>query len=454
MYEFFVNSFRYFFAFYIVYFLWQGVCFVLIERGKISKSKKLPVIKQQITIVFIHIKAFAILAFQGSESGSMFNGAGVVFSTTPLLIGGSWLVLFALSLLLQNKFYKNSCPLIWNGLFFLTSVSLIILTRLEIGLASRQSLWLLVALTASMILPLFIYFVPKLERLELLYLFAGLGLLLSTFVFGTEDFGAMRWIQIGGFTFSPAELVSFSYIFYLASVFRKKLTFKQLIFPSLMAVAHVVILVAQVNLGGALIFFMSYMIIMYTATGRELLFLAGIALFIAGAFVAYELFAHVQIRVAIWRNPWADAHGIGYQIIQSLFAIGTWGAFGSGLTLGLPHAVPVVARDMTFAAIAEELGAIFAMGLIGVYIMIFYRGVHIALRCKRRYYSLLAVGFTGVIAFQTFLIIGGTINLIPLTGVTLPLISYGGSSLVMTIIKISMLQWIFNFYENEENEMI
>ena len=439
MFELFVIAARYFFVFYIAYFLWQGVCYILIERGKLNKDKKIPIIKQKITIIFIHVKAFLILAYSG--------GPYLIFNITTLTVGIIWMLFFLIFYWLVKKFYKNSCPLIWNGLFFLTCISAITLMRLSPSLAHRQLLWLVVAFSTMLVLPIIVRILPKLEKLELIYLVGGLGLLSSTFVFGSEEFGSLRWIQIGNFGFSPAELVSFSYILYLASVFRKKMEFKQLIFPSAMAVVHVVILVAQRNLGAALIFFMSYMIIMYVATGRELLFLLGLALFALGSVVAYHLFGHVQVRVAIWQNPWADVHGTGYQIVQSLFAIGTWGPFGSGLTLGLPFTVPVVARDLTFAAIVEEFGLIFACGLIGVYIMIFYRGVHIALRCKRRYYSLIAVGFTGVLAFQTFLIIGGTIGLVPLTGVTMPFVSYGGSSLFVSTIMIGMLQWIFSYYE-------
>jgi len=168
--------------------------------------------------------------------------------------------------------------------------------------------------------------------------------------------------------------------------------------------------------------------------------------------VAYRLFGHVRIRIAIWQDPWADVHGIGHQVVQSLFAISTWGLLGSGLTLGMPNRIPVVARDMMFAAICEELGSLFGIGIIGVYIMIFYRGAHIALRCKRKYYSLLAVGFTSMMAFQTFLILGGTINLIPLTGVTLPFVSYGGSSVLVSSLMIGIIQWIFMYYSESADD--
>lgn len=436
MLEFLIIAFRYFFVFYIIYFLWQAVCYILIERNRLNKDKNIPIIKQRITIAFIHIKSFFILS-----GGTNIN---------IILYGALWLILFVLFTTFAKKIYKNSCPLIWNGMFFLTSIGSIILFRLNYSLAIMQLTWLFISCIVLSILPIGIQILPKLEKLQTVYLLVGISLLSSTFIVGTEEFGSLRFIRIGEFGFSPAELVSFTYILYLATAFRKKLTFKNLIFPSCMAAMHIAILSLQRNLGGALIFFVSYMVIMYISTGRVILFGIGITLFSIASTLAYHLFWHVQVRVAVWQNPWADVHGIGYQIIQSLFSIGTWGAFGIGLTRGIPNTVPVVTRDLTFAAVAEEFGIIFALGIICIYIMLFYRGVNVALRCKRRYYSLIAIGFTCVLTFQTILIIGGTINLIPLTGVTLPFISYGGTSLLTSVVMIGMVQWIFSYYENLE----
>ena len=462
MFELLVNVSRYFFVFYVAYFLYQGAIYVLIERGKLDKESYLPIRKQQITIVFMHIKSFLILGYAQRNFdtsgllGGGFLGMGItemefydsitsgnfLFNVTTLAIGSVWLVLFLVYSILIKKIFVNTCPLIWNGVFFLTSISLIILRRLSPYLSERQILWFFVSFGVMLFIPLAIVILRKLENFTYVYLIVGLGLLLSTFVFGTEEFGSARWIQIGSFSFQPSELVNFLYVFYLASVFRKRLSFQQLIIPSLFAVGFVVLLVAQRNLGAALIFFMTYMIIMYVSTGKLWLFGVGMLLFVIGSMIAYRYFGHIQVRVAIWQDPWADVHGTGHQIVQAFFAMGTWGIFGSGLTRGLPGLVPVVARDLPFAAITEEFGMIFAIALIGVYIMIFYRGVHIALRADRRYYSLLAVGFTGMLAFQTFLIMGGTIGFVPLTGVTLIFVSYGGSSVLVSTMMIGIIQWV------------
>lgn len=440
MFELLIILSRYFFIFYIFYFLWQSLCYIMVERDLIIMDKNVPILKQRITIIFMHVKAFLILSYIPNT---------FTFNTDILITGGLWLVFFLSSNFLIRRLYKNSCPLIWNNVFFLMSVGIIILNRLSPTLAQQQIIWFVVSFIVMLIIPVVILVIPKFERLEIIYLIIGIGLLCSTFIFGSEVFGSTRWIQIGRIGFQPSEIVMFLFIFYLASVFRKKLTFKQIIFPSCMGALHVLILVLQRNLGGALIFFMTFMIIMYISTGRESLFALGILLAILGSIISYHLFSHVRIRVEIWQNPWEDVHGTGNQIVQSLFALGTWGMFGSGLTLGLPGFVPVVARDLPFVAIAEEFGGLFAIGIIFVYLTIFYRGLHIALRCKRRYYSLLAIGFTGALAFQTFLIIGGTIKLIPLTGVTLPFVSYGGSSIFVSTMMIGIIQWIFMYYEKE-----
>jgi len=218
----------------------------------------------------------------------------------------------------------------------------------------------------------------------------------------------------------------------------------------------VFLLVLQKDLGSALIFFMTYMVMLYIATSNEFLFLLGMGAASGAALVAYKLFSHVRVRVAAWQNPWADIDTGGYQIVSSLFAITTWGLFGSGLTKGMPRSIPVVESDMIFAAICEEFGVIFGMGVIGIFIMILYRGVRVALDCDRRYYSILAAGVTTMISFQAFVILGGVIKLIPLTGVTLPLVSYGGSSVLVSLMMIGLLQWVCVYCEQqykEEEEM-
>ena len=425
---------------YISIFLLQGVNYILAERGIRKINKFGAVIKQRIALFFMHLTAMMILSYNPLEQS---------FNIHALLVLGAGFIFFLGISFLVDKIYKNSCPLISNGVFFLMDVSLIMLFRLNPSLAERQLIWFFVGFMAMFFVRFALKIIPKFEKLEIVYYIVGLGLLVATSILGTEEFGAQRWISIGFMTFQPSELVKFLFVFYLASVFRKKLSVKQLIVPSVLSAIYVLVLTYQTDLGSALIFFMTFAIMMYVATGREILFFGSLGALSIGSIIAHRIFNHVRIRVDIWRNPWADPFNTGHQIIQSLFAIGTWGFFGAGLARGIPGTVPAMARDSIFAAICEEFGWGFGMGIIGVYMMIFYRGVHISLRAKRRYYSLLAVGFTALLAFQTFLIIGGTIKLIPLTGVTLPFISYGGTSVLASTLMIGIVQWVFIYYSGE-----
>ena len=443
MFELIIRLSRYLFVFYIAYFLWQGVRYIAAERGFFEGKSYGAAAKQRIAVVFMHITAFLILAY---EPGSM------SFNTSALIYAAGSLVLIISMNIGASKIYKGSCTLVWNGVYFLLDTGLIMLWRLDQNLAQRQLIWFFVGAFAMFLVPPFLKIIPKFEKLEILYLIAGLGLLCTPFIIGVPEYGALRSIRIGTMSLQPSEIVKFLFVFYLASAFRKKMGMRHVITLCGVSAIYVIILVFQTDLGSALIFFMTFMVVMYVATGSNLLLLLGMGSMSAASYFAYNIFRHVRIRVAIWQDPWVDVHGIGHQIVQSLFAIATWGLLGSGLTLGLPNHVPVVARDMMFAAISEEFGSLFGIGIIGVYIMIFYRGAHIALRCKRKYYSLLAVGFTAMMAFQTFLILGGTINLIPLSGVTMPFVSYGGSSVLVSSLMIGIVQWIFMYYSQEEEQ--
>jgi cell division protein FtsW (lipid II flippase) len=350
--------------------------------------------------------------------------------------------------------FKHGDPLIWNATTFLLDVGLIILYRINPVLAKRQFVWFILALIVALLLPVLLKIISKFEYLEILYLIVGWTLLIATFKFGGKKNGATNWIMLpNGYGFQPSEIVKFLFIFYLACVFRKKTSKTKFLFCGAMAAGYVIVLVLQKDLGGALIFFMTYMVMMYISTHNEWLFLGGMGAASVASSLAYRVFPHIRVRVQAWMNPWGDIDKGGYQIVQSLFAIGTWGFLGSGLTLGYPNYVPVVESDFIFAAICEEFGSAFGIGIIGVFIVIFYRGVNIALRCNRRFYSLISAGITNMLAFQTFLILGGVTKLIPLTGVTLPFISNGGSSILVSVTMIAFLQWIYSYNKIQSEDL-
>lgn len=446
MFELVVLLSRYLFLFFIISFLWQCLVFILNEMGHKIGNFELVVPRQRVIIFFMHMISFLILSYVNNEAR---------FDLGTLLFSIASLVFLIFLWVLTGFMYKYGDVLMWNAVAFLIDIGLIILYRINPESAEKQLIWILIGTIITLLLPFILKVISHFEYLELFYLVGGWILFLATFIFADKKNGATNWIVIKeGYGFQPSEIIKFLFIFYLASVFRKKISNKKFIFCTLMSAGYVVALVIQRDLGGALIFFMTYMIMMYISTSNEWLFFIGMGLASIASFLAYYVFPHIRVRVQAWKNPWKDIDGGGYQIVQSLFAIGTWGFFGSGLTRGYPKYVPVVESDFIFAAICEEFGGAFAICLVGIFIVVFYRGVHIALRCNRRFYSLISAGITNMLALQTFLILGGVTKLIPLTGVTLPFISYGGSSILVSIIMIGFLQWIYSYYkmQNEDTE--
>ena len=218
---------------------------------------------------------------------------------------------------------------------------------------------------------------------------------------------------------------------------------KRVISTSIFSAIHVLILVLSKDLGSALIFFVVYVVMLFVSTQKLYYLILGILLGIVAAIIAYFLFSHVQVRVETWQNPWDDINGKGYQITQSLFAIGTGGWFGLGLLGGTPKSIPLVEVDYVFSAIAEEMGVLFSLCVILICLSCFIMFMNIAMKLQDPFYRLIAVGLATVYGFQVFLTIGGGIKFIPLTGVTLPFISYGGSSILSTMIIFAIIQGLY-----------
>lgn len=443
MYEAAILISRYFFVFYMVYFLWCCGKIVLAQRGIWETDIPLCYSKQRIIIVFFHLTSMLIVGYRPEISRfsffiSLYAVIGLIF-----LIAGN---------IILSMIYRYSSKLLFNCVFFVIDIGFIMLLRLDHDLAKRQLIWIIAGFLVTALIPFGIKFLPRLDRLKYIYLGVGVALLISTLIFGSEEGGAQNWIKIGSFGFQPAEIVKLLFVFYLASAFSKPLKLKELIFPSAMAALFVLCLVFQTDLGSALIFFMSYLIMIYIATGNAFIFAFLLLCASVASLLANKLFSHVRVRVETWLNPWADIANKGYQITQSLFAIGTWGVLGSGLTKGYAKSIPVVERDFIFAAICEEFGIIFAIGLILVFTVIFFCGVKAALTNNNRFLSLVSSGLTGLLCFQSFLIIGGVTKLIPLTGVTLPFVSYGGTSMVICFIIVGIIQWIYGMNNKKEKE--
>ncbi len=338
------------------------------------------------------------------------------------------------------------------------------------GVAAKQSLWV----TMGVIILAIMIFVPwdrlfiRFQRSSLMdwldhhrytWLVLGLGLTAATFVFGTDpnNSGVKVWFNFGLFLFQPSELLKIILVIFLASYLEEhravvaggyqlgplKLPPLPFLLPlvAMWGIAMATI-VFQRDLGAALLLFGVFLAMLYLATGNMWYVVSGLVAFTVGALVLYQFLPVVRLRVAVWLDPWATAQGTGYQIVQATYALASGGIFGTGLGRGIPAIVPAIHTDFAFTAIGEELGLAGTLGILIAYLMLIFRGYHIALNVAGRFRGfeqLLAAGLTTILAVQTLVIIGGNLRLIPLTGITLPFISYGGSSVIVNFLIIGLL---------------
>jgi len=405
--------------------------------GKTQAGKESVFRAQRMLTVLLHVLCSALLIMQYKEL--------------------KYAMLFALQLAfylvfakIYQIFYKGLSKLVFNNMMMCMMIGFIMLVRLGYNYAIRQLVMAAIAMGVCLLVPLFIERFTIWEKLGWQYALVGILLLMLVFVIGVEQYGATNWISIGGITLQPSEFVKIIYVFFIAALLAKTTQFKHVVAITAVAAVHVIVLVVEKDLGAALIYFVTYLVVLYVATMKISYLFAGLGAGTIAAVVAHKLFTHVQTRVIAWRDPWSHINDQGYQICQSLFAIGTGGLFGMGLGQGLPKSVPVVESDFIFSAISEELGVVFSVCLILVYISSYIMFVNIAMKMKKRFYKLTAFGLSVVFIFQVFLCIGGATKFIPSTGVTLPLISYGGSSIISTIVIFSIIQGMYVLNGREE----
>lgn len=372
---------------------------------------------------------------------------------TYVFLWAAELVFYFVFLKIYQMCYKGLSKLVLNNMMMCMMVGFVMLGRLSSRYATHQIILAAVAMAVCVFVPLFIEKFSILDRLGWQYALAGILFLLLVFVIGVEKYGSRNWIRLGSVELQPSEFVKIFYVFFMSSLLAKSTKFKHIVMITCVAAAHVVILVAEKDLGAALIYFITYIVVLYVATTNVVYLGAGLGGGAVAAVVAYQLFAHVRGRVYAWQDPWGRINTEGYQIARSLFAIGTGGFIGMGLGKGLPGSVPVVESDFIFAAISEELGGVFAICLIMVYLSSYIMFVNIAMKMKKQFYKLTAFGLSVVFIVQVFLCVGGVTKFIPSTGVTLPLISYGGSSIMTTIIIFSIIQGMYVLNGREEERI-
>jgi cell division protein FtsW (lipid II flippase) len=339
--------------------------------------------------------------------------------------------------------YPSVSRLLLNNMIFFLYVSFVILGRLAFENALRQFIFTIVLLIVSLFVP-FIYNRNKgFRRVPYLYCSIGIIALASVWISGSVTHGSKLMIKIGDFAFQPSEFVKLSMVFFMAALFSQSKNKLRYILGSLFMFVHIMILVLSKDLGSAGIYLVTYIFMMFLSTKSPFVLPAGAAMSAGAFFFAYKEFPHVRIRVKTWLDPFADVENTGWQLSQSLFAIGTGGWFGMGLFQGYPKSIPYVEEDFIFSAIGEEMGVLFSVLLILLYLFTALHIIRYSSRVKSSFHQLLLFGFAVCFAVQVFVTIGGGTRLIPLTGVTLPLISMGGSSLSTTILMFSLIQGIY-----------
>lgn len=362
-----------------------------------------------------------------------------------------WLGSFGLLFQQMNRFLPDRDPFILPILSLLTGWGLLVIYRLTPYFGFRQTAWLAVCIAgilAALHIPNLLQF---LRRYKYIWLTLGLVLTLLTFLFGTYPGGGgpQLWLGIGGIYIQPSEVLKTLLIIYLAAYLADSLPARfnllQLLMPTLVIIGlAVLIVIAQRDLGTASLFIILYTIIVYLASGKRRVLLISFLLILGALITGYLFVDVVRVRVDAWLNPWLDPRAGSYQIIQSIIAIANGGVLGRGIGLGSPGVVPVAHSDFIFPAILEEFGLVGCIGLISLYALFCIRGLTIALHAPNQFQRLLAAGLTAYISAQAILIMGGTIRLLPLTGVTLPFVSYGGTSLVMSFFSCFLLLVISN----------
>ncbi|CAN5395413.1 FtsW/RodA/SpoVE family cell cycle protein [soil metagenome] len=385
-----------------------------------------------------------------------------------LAYGGVLSALAAAAHIVIRRMAPGADPLLLPTAFLLNGIGLAMVRRIDFALRSRdgalelaplQTIWTIVGIALFCGTLLLLRDHAVLDRYRYLIGLGALVLLMLPLlpVLGT-DFGrgARIWVRIpGGFSLQPGEFAKIGLVIFFASYLAEKRALLSAATSRLgplhvpparafgpVALAWVIslgVLVFQNDLGLSLLIFGIFVAMLYMATGRlAYVALAGV-LFASGAFAAWRLFSHVQTRVSIWLDPFADVQGVGFQLVQSLFAFGTGGIAGVGWGRGNPELIPDVPTDFIFSAIGEELGLLGTTALLLLYFLLAGRGFVIALRAPDDFSRLLAAGLTFVFSLQTFVIIGGVTRLIPLTGITLPFVSYGGSSLLANYVLVALL---------------
>lgn len=424
---------KYFITLFIA--LYTLECF-LVFRIQDEEKRSGCYMRQNLLMFLVHFSCFLVICF---ETG---NVEYLLFYILQQILLFATIVLF-------RMIYPKGNRLIINNMCMLLSIGFVILSRLSFEKAIKQFFIVTISVIVSMIIPYFIHKLRFLKSLTWIYAAVGIAAIGIVLILGSTTYGSKISYSIAGVTFQPSEFVKIIFVFFLASALYESHGFLRVVLTAVLAGIYVLILVASRDLGSALIFFVVFVMMVFIATGNWLYLLLGGAGGCGAAMLAYRFFTHVQVRVQAWRDPFSCIDDAGYQITQSLFAISSGGWFGLGLFRGTPDSIPFVEADFVFSAVTEELGIAFSMCMILICISCFIAFMNISVRLKDKFYQMIAFGLGVTYIFQVFLTVGGGTKFIPMTGVTLPFISYGGSSVLTTLVMFFIIEGLYIIRQEE-----
>jgi peptidoglycan glycosyltransferase len=398
-----------------------------------------------LVLVALLIVGAYVLASLG-RSASLPANVGPFLAVILMLLGVGHLAL--------RRFAPDADPILLPLAGLLNGVGYVFIARLDQHLAGLQATWTALGMIAFVATLAFVRRAGDLERYRYTFALGGIFLLLMPLLpkIGQNIGGNRIWVRIGPMSFQPGELAKIVLAIFFASYLTEREDLLQefrggvrVLGPIVLAwLFSLLVMTAERDLGSSLLFFALFVVMLWLATSRAAYLGIGAAMFAVGALFSYSQFTHVRDRVQIWLHPFALFNGKGFQLVQSMFALGTGGLVGVGIGLGSPNRIPAVATDFIFSAIGEELGLLGTTAVLVAFLLIIGAGLKIAVRAHRPFEKLLAAGLTTIIGVQTFIIVGGVTRLVPLTGITLPFVSYGGSSLLANYVLLALLLRISN----------
>lgn len=402
------------------------------EFASRTRKKRLfnAVNKLNTSIVLFYFVGFLLVSLKPTDN----------FAWQRLLIAPAAALILYINLTILPKLFPVD-RLLLAIVNFLCALGVLVLYTTNPDMGIQQAIYYCIGTIFMLFCILFVKYAFSWEFITLPLLIVSLVFLCLPIIFGKEINGAKNWIHISGVSVQPSEIVKISLIIISAYAMSR---FRRVYWIVFLGVS-MIILMLQRDLGAVLLYFTVIIFMYYSSNGSKRI-MAGMGLIgMSSAVFAYNRFSHIKRRVAIWINPWADYQNSGYQLVQSLVAIASGGLLGMGLGLGNPTVVPIYHTDFIFAVICEQFGLIFGGLVLGLYALLVIRAGFIAQTAQTRFHALLAIGCSSMIAVQTFVIIAGVIKLIPLTGVTMPFVSYGGSSLVSSMGIVGLLQGVAGF---------